>query len=89
MKTFHYADNLKRHKRNVHGVDLLGAEELEGIGVDEAESSIDVKPDPNAPVNPAFVCDICNKNMQSSYNLKRHKVAVRKDTRVRKAYEGI
>ena len=65
----------------MHGVDVVSAEEMEGIGA-EAEPIVDVKPDPNAPVNTAYICDICNKNMQSSYNLKRHKVAVHKDTRV-------
>ena len=52
---------------------------------DEAEPMGDIKPDPTAQMatNNNFICDICDKNMQSSYNLKRHKVAVHKDTRGR------
>ena len=91
MKTFHYTDNLKRHKRNVHGVECgvgeggEGGEGSESGGDNTAtEMTVDIKIDLDAvSPNKNFICDICNKNMQSSYNLKRHKVAVHKDTRVR------
>ena len=84
MKTFHYTDNLKRHKRNVHGMDIsvISGEDHEADG-----SMPLVKVDLDAPAtNSTFICDICNKNLQSSYNLKRHKVAVHKDTRVSKYF---
>ena len=74
---------MKRHTRNVHGI-VDGETASEGVGGGvggEIEPMEDIKPDPDAPNN-NFICDICNKNMQSGYNLKRHKVAVHKDTRV-------
>jgi len=85
-KEFTYSDNLKRHRRNVHG---LEGEIVPDTDITNPNSMALVKFDPDAPEDDvgakegkAYICEICDKNMHSTYNLKRHKVACHKDTRI-------
>lgn len=148
-KVFHYNDNLKRHRKNVHGLTTIIETASTGSGgggggassssssmammttnsssnikreitddgqtmamatyassgaqTDEAPSSIGaltiatyapenvaagnamalVETKPNLAAihsqgTKAFVCEICHKNLQSNYNLKRHQVICRR-----------
>ena len=98
LKVFNYGDNLKRHKKNVHGIVGDGSEatttSVDGQVLQFSSSGEIVATDPNTAVaiksngeeadatSKAYICEICDKNLQSSYNLKRHKAAVHKETRI-------
>ena len=98
LKVFNYGDNLKRHRRNVHGIigeigetpttadgHMLAIESSGEIQASEA-GTLDIKANVNETevhnFNKAHICEICDKNLQSGYNLKRHKAAVHKETRI-------
>ena len=95
LKVFNYGDNLKRHKKNVHGI--AGDGEASTTTVDghvlqftssgeivaaDPSAALAIKANEEAEATKAYICEICDKNLQSGYNLKRHQAAVHKDTRI-------
>jgi uncharacterized C2H2 Zn-finger protein len=100
QKIFHYNDNLKRHRKNVHGIlpSIEGLPEQkietqalqytqEGEIISHDQQKLEALDSTSKALvalsdSKAFFCEMCNKNLQSNYNLKRHKAAVHKDTRI-------
>jgi len=65
----------------VSGAQQIQTSQLQTIHTSNHQTIQTIQIQPNTS-GKAFVCDLCNKDFQNTYNLKRHRINVHKETKI-------